>query len=392
MSISTRLRVGLPACALLSTLWAAAAPAGTPAPEGITAMTESHGGDHDDDHTEEEGGLHLDARQRRRAGIEVETLKPQAIAVTIEAPGEIMLNSYATRQVTPRIEAQVIARHARLGDKVSTGQPLVTLSSVAMSEAQGELLSAENEWQRVRQLGRTVVSERRYQDARIAAQQARARLLAYGMTRTQIDRLASSGQVDQANGQFELLAPIDGTVIRDDFVTGQMVPAGTLLFEISDESHLWVEARLDPTAASRIQAGDSARVLAAGEWIPAKVVQVHHALDETTRTLAVRLAIANPQDRLHPGQFVTASIQTGDSGQTGMILPLDAVLRSPDGDWQVFVEHEPGEFEPREVEIVRKFPGRVQIEGLAAGTRVVTHGAFFVQSELAKSGFAVHNH
>jgi hypothetical protein len=75
-----------------------------------------------------------------------------------------------------------------------------------------------------------------------------------------------------------------------------------------------------------------------------------------------------------------------------MVLPLNALLRSADGDWQVFVEHEPGEFEPKEVEIVRHMGGRVQIEGLESGSRVVTQGAFFVQSELAKSGFAVHNH
>jgi hypothetical protein len=104
------------------------------------------------------------------------------------------------------------------------------------------------------------------------------------------------------------------------------------------------------------------------------------------------LEVSNPNDRLHTGQFVTARIQNGRSEERGMVLPLNALLRSADGDWQVFVEHEPGEFEPKEVEIVRHMGGRVQIEGLESGSRVVTQGAFFVQSELAKSGFAVHNH
>jgi RND family efflux transporter MFP subunit len=254
------------------------------------------------------------------------------------------------------------------------------------------MLTAENEWQRVRKLGRKVVAERRYQDARIAAQQARARLLAYGMSADQIDKLARGNRVDRADGRFDLLAPIAGTVIRDDFVTGQMVQPGDLLFEISDESRLWVEARLDPASAHRVRTGSKAQVLADGQWLPGEVIQVHHALDETTRTLSVRLAIRNPDDRLHPGQFVSVRIGTGDSGETGLLLPTAAVLRSADGDWQVFIEHEPGEFEPKEVDVIRQLGDRMLIDGIGPGTRVVTQGAFFVQSELAKSGFDVHNH
>ncbi|HEB83230.1 MAG TPA: efflux RND transporter periplasmic adaptor subunit, partial [Gammaproteobacteria bacterium] len=60
--------------------------------------------------------------------------------------------------------------------------------------------------------------------------------------------------------------------------------------------------------------------------------------------------------------------------------------------WMIFVEHEPGEFEPKEVELLRTVGDVSVIDGIEEGTRVVTKGAFFVQSELAKSGFEVHNH
>lgn len=349
--------------------------------------------EHEDEHGhEEENRVHLNDEQRRSAGVLVETLTVCPVPVEIEAPGEILLNAYASSQVTPRIQAQVVERHIYLGSHVAAGQPLITLSSVAMAESQGALLVAAKEWQRVKKLGKKVVSERRYQESRVAFQQARSKLLAYGMTAGQADRLVNGNAISQADGRFILPSPQDGTVIRDDFIVGQMAEPGQLLFEITDESRLWVEARVNPKSVSHLNIGASARILAGGEWITGKVIQVHHALDETTRTLAVRLEIPNPEDRLHPGQFVTASIQTGESGETALTLPLDAVLRSPDGDWQVFVEAEPGEFEPKEVAIVRQLPGLAVIEGLAPGTRVVTQGAFFVQSELAKSGFEVHNH
>jgi multidrug efflux pump subunit AcrA (membrane-fusion protein) len=107
--------------------------------------------------------------------------------------------------------------------------------------------------------------------------------------------------------------------------------------------------------------------------------------------MGVRIEIPNPDDRLHPGLFVETRIE-GRSSERAPAVPNEAVLRSPDGDWQVFVEHEPGVFEPREVEVVRTTSGFTVISGIEAGIRVVTRGAFFLQSELSKSGFDIHNH
>lgn len=357
----------------------------------LTALPAADKPDHGDAHAGE-NSIVLSAEQRAIADIVVTEVIFQPIANTIVAQAETRLNRYTTRLVTPRIEAQVIARHTRLGDSVVQGQLLVTLSSVAMADAQGTFLIAEQEWQRVKKLSRKVVAESRYQEARIAAQTARARLLAYGMTIAQVDELIAGNRVDQANGEFRLLAPIAGTVTKDDFITGQMIRPGDLLFEIADESTLWVEARLDPSAAHAARIGDLAQLVLGQDRLNARVVQVHHALDEATRTLGIRLEIDNPNDRLHPGQFVTVRVQTGDSGTVGLVLPLAAVLRSADGDWVVFIEHEPNEFAPREVEIVRELGNTVVIDGIEPGTLVVTQGAFFIQSELAKSGFAVHNH
>ncbi len=350
---------------------------------------EEHGGEHGN---REENRIHLSPEQRRIAGIVVESLVARPVAEEVEAPGEVQLNAYASSQITPRIEAQIVKRHARLGDPVTAGQPLVTLSSALMAEAQGAALVAAMEWQRSKKLGTQVVSEQRHIESRIAYQQAQARLLAYGMTATQAESLIDETDVSGVDGSFTLLSPQAGTVIRDDFIVGKMVEPGELLFEITDESRLWVEAYVNPEAVFRIAVGAAARVRAGKEWINGKVIQIHHALNETTRTLGVRLEIPNPHDRLHPGQFVSVRIHTGKSDKTALTLPLNAIVRSPDGDWRVFVEEEPGEFGPHEIEIVRQLPESAVIEGLAAGVRVVTRGAFFVQSELEKSGFEVHNH
>jgi len=260
-----------------------------------------------------------------------------------------------------------------------------------MAQAQGDLLVAEHEWRRVSKLGRDVVSEQRYTEARIAREQAHALVRAYGMTEAEIKQLLASGNAELADGRFQLLAPQNGTVIRDDFIVGELVEPGRVLFEISDESVLWVEARLTPDEAAQIRVNARATMMVHDRHIEGLVTQVHHALEEDTRTLGVRIEVPNQDDLLHPGLFVEARIE-GPSSEGVLAVPNDAVLRSTDGDWQVFVEHEAGEFEPREVEVIRTTAAFTVIGGIETGTRVVTRGAFFMQSELAKSGFDIHNH
>ena len=376
-------------------IWYLAVLLGLVVPLTLHASEDEHA-DHADHESEQgevhdEDGVHLTPEQQEMAGVVVKTLQSRNIVNELRAPGEIQLNAYATSRVAPRIAAQVLERQARLGDSVEKGQALVLLSSVEMAQAQGDLLVAEREWQRVSKLGRDVVSEQRYTEARIARDQARARVSAYGMTEDEVKQLVASGKAELANGRFRLLASQDGTVIHDDFIVGELVEPGRVLFQISDESVLWVEARLTPDEAARIEVNARATIVLGERLIEGRVTQVHHALDENTRTLGVRIEVPNPDDRLHPGLFVEARIE-GSSSERALAVPDEAVLRSPDGDWQVFVEHEPGEFEPREVEVVRTTAGFTVISGLEAGIRVVTRGAFFLQSELAKSGFDIHNH
>ncbi len=355
---------------------------------------DGHGGDeggHEHGHGEMPAEVELNETQRRLAGVETMRLERRSLGEAITSPGEVTLNLYRTIKITPRIPAQVIARHVYLGDRVKKGQPLLTLSSVEMAEAQGALMEADVELRRVKKLGRKVVSEKRYVAAQIAYQQAYARVSAYGMTRKQIDALLKGRDATRAVGEFQLLSLQEGTVINDDFVIGELLEPGHVLMEISDESVLWVKARLTPDDAARVSLGAPARIRVGKRWLDGKVVQASHSLDETTRTLALHVEVPNPDDSLHPGQFVNVVLES-DQKLEGLVVPVEAVLRSPDGDWQLFVESRPGHFEPKEVTVLRTVGDLVLIEGIDEGTTIVAKGAFFVQSEMAKGGFDPHNH
>ena len=343
-----------------------------------------------EEHKEETGVIHLKPEQLKMANIVVETLQLTKAEKTITAPAEVKLNDYHTIKVTPRINTQIIKRHAKLGDEVSKDQVLVTLSSVEMAEAQGQLLLADKEWKRVKKLGRNVVSERQYVTAKIEYQKFYASAKAFGMNEPDIKKLLT--QKRSADGSFQLTASQAGRVLHDKFIVGEYVEAGHELMVVSDESIMWVEARLTPETVSQIDIGNSAEILLDDQRLAAKVIQIHHTLDETTRTSAVRLEVSNEKDQLHAGQFVTAIITVRNKAQA-LQVPEAAVLRSSDGDWAVMVEQDQaGEFKSVEIEVKSISDGKAIIEGIKAGRRIVIQGAFFVQSELAKGSFEIHNH
>lgn len=371
-----RQRPQLPALVCAALVLCAAAPAALAGPAA-----------HPQEPNEDRHGaevLNMDAAERRAKGIVTAPVTVRELTETVTAPGEVQMNAYRSAQVTPRITAQVVARHARLGDTVTTGQHLVTLSSVAMAEAQGTLFQADREWQRVKNLGRQVVSDQRYIAAQVARQRGYATVQAYGMTPKDIEELLQKRDASAATGEFHLVSPQDGTVVRDDFVLGEVVEPGRVLFELTDESVLWVEAQLRPEQATGVVVGTVARVSRDGsDGLEGKVVQLHHRLDEATRTQSVRIEVANRGDDLHPGEWVEVALETA-AREARVAVPAPTILLMQGSPIVFKVEGDA--LHPQPVETGATRGGWTEIKsGLAAGDEVVTQGAFLLKSLALKS-------
>lgn len=342
-------------------------------------------------HINEKGVVEINKEGLKAAGITSEILKPTSLPIYLTAPGEVIPNSDLTSLITPRIKAQITHRLVKVGDVVQIGEPLVRLSSVQMSEAQSNLILAHREWIRVKELGKQAVSAKRYQISEVGYQQAFSKLLAYGMTRSQIVAFIKSNSAEKANGEFTLLARRNGTVFSADFVEGQIVLPGNVLYKIVDESSLWVDARLSSDENVNIQKSAPVEVFTSHYTVSGSVLQVHHKLDETTRTRIIRIKVNNPQDKIHPGEFVTCRILVGKTSPVLAVLQT-ALIRSSDGDESVYVEVKPNHYKAVEVEVVKKIGAWRVIKGLNSGVKIVTKGVFYVHSEALKSGFTTHNH
>ena len=327
------------------------------------------------------GELKLDAATLTQMGVEVQPIGSGSISEELRAPGEVIDSAYGTTLVTPRVVSLVVRRHAKLGDEVGRGAPLVTLSSVDVANAQADLRIAEQEARRVSALGREAVSGRRISEAQVAVDRARAVARAYGLPGT-----APGG----ANGEFTLTAPHAGRITEDEFVVGERIEPGKALFRLVDESTVWIDAKLPAGSVSRISPGSDATVVFNGQRLDAKVLRSAHRTSDATRNASVRLEVRNRDDVLHGGDFVEvlfdAPAGSGDASPTAtrLSVPTEALVQLQ-GDTIVFRRDADGGLVSVPVRTGEVVGGRTQIlDGLKSGDQVVVEGAFALKSQLLK--------
>lgn len=338
---------------------------------------------------EEEHGLDalkLTPEQRELAAIKVISLTEQSFSLEAVATATLVVDRDRTITIAPQVDVRVQKRNVVPGQEVQQGDVLLTLGGVAVAQAQADYINAEAEWSRVKRMSKSAVSASRRLQAQVDAELKRATLEAMKMTPKQIKALASN---PETIGSYQLLAPITGRVQQDLAMLGQVIPAGTALMQLTDESHLWVQAELTPAQAEKVSIGSKAIVKVGDKSLEAKIIGRSHELDSVTRTEQILVSFENSGHVLHAGQF--AELYLPDAQQGGVILPDSALTRGGDGDWQVFIEDEDG-FEAQEIEVVERQRGMNLVRGLASGSNVVVSGAFFLSSEQAKSGFDIHNH
>jgi len=165
---------------------------------------------------------------------------------------------------------------------------------------------------------------------------------------------------------------------------GQVVEHGQLLMEISDESRLWVEAQIMPQDVIDIKPGTDARIhVDDDQWLNGQAVQIHRRIDETTRTLPIRIEVNNDSGLLRPGQFVKTALQTSEGSEV-IAVPRGAVTLLQ-GERVVF-KLEGNELYPQLVETGATRGDWIEIKaGLKPGNEIVTKGMFFLKSLLLKS-------
>lgn len=180
-----------------------------------------------------------------------------------------------------------------------------------------------------------------------------------------------------------ITAPAAGVIVEKPVVQGARFVAGDTLLRLADLSTVWVTVNVPAAQVDKVRLGQPARFTSpslAGQAFDGTVGFLQPMLDATSRTLAVRVALPNPDGRLRPGLFGTVAL-AGDDGRVGLTIPRSALIDS--GQRQVaLVEVAPGRFAPRPISIGQRSGDRVEVlDGLREGERVVVEGNFLIDAE-----------
>jgi cobalt-zinc-cadmium efflux system membrane fusion protein len=311
--------------------------------------------------------------------------------------GEVGVNEEAYAEVGPPVEARVIRLLAAAGDAVRQGQPLVELQSLELGRTRASYLTAKaraevtaQALERKRGLAaERIVPVREVQEAEAEAKAALAELQAASAALQAMG--VGSGEEPPPGtdaSRFILRSPTAGTIIAREVARGQVVDPSKPLFRIADLSRLWLTVHAFERDAVRVSPGTQARVTfpaLPGRDFSGTVTLVGRQVDVSSRTIPVRVEIANEEDLLRPGMSATAWLSVGDGGERIVSVPSACLQRMQNG-WYVFLPKEEGLFEMRQVGRGRDLSGEVEIlSGLKPGESVVIEGAFLLKAEAEKS-------
>lgn len=306
--------------------------------------------------------------------------------------GELAIDQRAYAEVGVPLPARVTRLRVQAGAHVRAGDVLADLSSPELGRARAEYFSAEARMTlaetalaRKRDLAaERILPLRELQEAESTVASARAELRAARATIGSFGVEVSNDAESGMSSAFDLRAPIGGTVIEQTAALGQMLDPATPGFRVSDLSRLWLTVHAFERDALRIREGVSARLsfpALPGQEFQGTVAMVGRRVDHESRTVPIRIDVANADQVLRPGMTASALVPAGERGTPILSVPVSAVQRVSN-EWCVFLPKDARTFEIRRIGRGRDLAGEVEIlSGLNAGQLIVIDGAFLLKSQ-----------
>ena len=132
-------------------------------------------------------------------------------------------------------------------------------------------------------------------------------------------------------------SPVAGYITERNALPNMYVEPSTKLYTVADLSRVWVYAQIFQNDVGRVKPGDTAQITAdsyPGRTFSGQIEEILPQVDMATRTVRVRLAIANPGLKLKPGMFVNVDLkdQPGTPARRACVgsLPIrDQATRIP---------------------------------------------------------------
>jgi RND family efflux transporter MFP subunit len=356
---------------------------------------------------EDAGGISFLKEQQWSLDFGTAVVSEQAVRESIRVPARLEARPGGAADVVAPIDGRLTrVLDLPLGASVTRGQELAQLLPSpavpgdlpqlqrARAEAQTALALATRDRERAERLTSAgAVPEKRLDAARSAEEQAKARLTAAEASLAQYNT-ARTGGTSEAEGLFIIRAPVSGVIAQREAATGANVAAGTILFRVVDAAQVHVVGQIPEADAARARTASAAEIEIPGrqDRLPAgRLASLGRVLDPQSRTLPITFAFDNRTLGLPVGQSVFLHLLM-DTTAAKPVVPAAAIVDDA-GRPIVFVQREGETFERRAVTLGPRTGDLVQImEGIQAGDRVVTTGAYLVRLASLSTSVPAHGH
>jgi Cu(I)/Ag(I) efflux system membrane fusion protein len=302
----------------------------------------------------------------QKLGVKSEPAQMRVLKKSLRAVGRIEVDERRTYTVSPKFEGWIEKLHVNsTGQFVKRGEALFDVYSP-------ELVSAQREYALARH-GEAALSEAGA-DARTGMKQ---------LAEASLSRLKNWDMTVSELRIQAFLAPVSGIVLEKKAVQGMRFQAGDALYQIADLSTVWLIADVAVQDIGQVSVGTRAEV--SSESYPdthfsGKVSFIYPTINAGTRTVPVRVELANPQGLLKPSMFASVALDSAVGGAV-LTVPTSAVIDS--GTRQVvLIRLAEGRFEPRLIKPGARSDEYVEVlAGIAAGEQVVTSANFLIDAE-----------
>jgi len=319
------------------------------------------------------------------ATVKIDSERQQLIGLTTikvaegEVGGEIRTNARVAvdetriRHIHVKVDGYVEKLFVDfVGKPVAKGEPLFSLYSPDFVAAQEEYLQALR-------IQKSLDGGGLQSSGSDLLAAARRRMQLWDVPAGELDQLEKSGVVHKS---LTLYSPINGVVTAKTAVEGNRLSPADTPFEITDLGQVWGIADVYEAELPKVKVGMPAHLVLSsfpGRTFSGRVAFIDPQLDPKSRTVKVRVELANPKGELKPEMFGEMLLRS--QARKGLVVPVDAVLDSGTRKL-VFVALGEGRFEPREVQVGANLGESVEIlGGLKLGEAVVNRANFLVDSE-----------
>jgi membrane fusion protein, copper/silver efflux system len=320
--------------------------------------------------------IRISTEKIQKLGVRTEAASMRALGKTVRAAGRVEPDERRVFAVAPKFEGYVERLHVNVtGQPVAKGQPLFEVYSPELVSAQREYAIAAQGVQAMSAAGGEALAGMKQ-----LADSSLARLRNWDLSPEQIAALVKTGE---AKRTITFRSPVSGIVTEKKALQGMRFMPGEMLYQVTDLSSVWVLADVFEQDIGLVKTGAKASVninAYPGKVFEGRITYVYPTLKAETRTVPVRVELANPGRLLKPAMFSQVEMQVGVKAPV-LTVPDSAVIDS--GTRRiVLVQVQEGRFEPREVKLGGRSENYVEVqEGVKEGEQVVVAANFLIDAE-----------